>query len=73
VKRRHSIHTVWLLEADYERQKIGEHARERIFRDHTYHSRAEVVIKTLNAETHSFTQGLRIPIKNVNKSAMDSV
>ena len=38
----------WLLEDEDERQKIGERARQRIFRDHTYHHRAGELILALN-------------------------
>lgn len=35
----------WLLSSDSEREKIGENARERVLRDHTYLNRAEGIQK----------------------------
>ncbi|MGI5892721.1 MAG: glycosyltransferase family protein, partial [Bacillota bacterium] len=40
----------WLLESDYERQVIGERARERIFKVHTYHNRASQIIDVLRSK-----------------------
>ena len=37
----------WLLASGDECHKFGENARERIFREHTYHNRAEFVMGTL--------------------------
>lgn len=37
----------WLLDSADERQKIGENARIRICRDHTYHNRAKIVSNSL--------------------------
>jgi hypothetical protein len=44
----------YLLDSDNEREKMGERARQRILKDHTYHHRAEELIhalKSRNAET----------------------
>lgn len=37
-----------LLASDEERHRLGENARERIFREHTYHNRAELVTGELS-------------------------
>jgi hypothetical protein len=37
-----------LLDSDNDREKIGERARERILKDHTYRHRAEELIQALN-------------------------
>lgn len=37
-----------LLDSENDREKMGERARQRILKDHTYHHRAEEVIHTLN-------------------------
>lgn len=43
----------WLLTSDDERQKLGENARERIFREHTYHNRATLLSNILKGcDTH---------------------
>lgn len=51
----------WLLESDSERQKVGEHARERIFKDHTYHNRAELVSEKL-AKCYRHTKLAKIAV-----------
>ncbi len=38
----------WLLASDDERHKLGKNARKRVFRDHTYHNRAELVTHELS-------------------------
>jgi spore maturation protein CgeB len=66
----------WLLTSDDERQKLGENARERIFREHTYHNRAELVTSELSAIgvlslTPSIDTGAKAPV--CNKMAKKSV
>lgn len=39
----------YLLDSDNEREKIGEHARQRILKDHTYHHRAKELIRALSS------------------------
>ena len=38
-----------LLDSDDEREKMGENARARLLKDHTYHKRAKEVISVLKA------------------------
>lgn len=41
----------WLLKNDAERRKVGQQARERVLREHTYKHRAKELVKILNALT----------------------
>ncbi|MBA7627323.1 hypothetical protein ES703_34785 [subsurface metagenome] len=41
----------WLLRNGAERRKVGEQARERVLREHTYQHRARELVKILNALT----------------------
>ena len=59
----------WLLTSDDERQKLGENARERIFREHTYHNRATLAVDILrDCDLH-----LEIPRAQTYRKADDGV
>jgi spore maturation protein CgeB len=49
-----------LLDSDDEREKMGERARQRILKDHTYRHRAETVINTLKKISSQSTNSARM-------------